>query len=402
MKKILFVLDFIYSGHTTNIRLAQAVASQLKNSYDVWFLCNADKNPLPNEKVVLFSSYADKRSYEIVNNVRSKGGGVATMALEFAKKPKALLNVATTVLLKYSLAEKVFKHEIERACKQQDFYAVISVSCPHYTMFAVANSNITAKKIAYILDPYSDNATMQYAVSAKKEKNFLSKIDHAVITEPIKDYYLKNNFIQYMDKVTVAQFPALAEKKSYATANDKITCVFVGNLYPGIRDPGYLFSLADRLDKSINFSFTGGGHEGFKKGYLDKYTTALGGRLALNTSVSHDKAHQILAQADVLINIGNSVANQLPSKVIEYMGYCKPILNVYKIKNCPSLKYYNRYPLAYNLKEGDFTDKTIAEVNEFIINTKGKHLPYNMIEKTFRETTPTYVAAQFDKILMGK
>ncbi len=400
MKKILFVLDFIYSGHTTNIRLAQAVATQLKARYDVWFLCNADKNPMPTEKVILFKSYADKTSYDTVNKVRREGGGAFGIAIELAKKPKALLNVATTVLLKYSLAEKVFKKEIERACKQQDFYAVISVSCPHYSMFATASSDIKAKKIAYIMDPYGGNATMQYAVSRKKEMDFFKKIDSAVITEQMYDYYSKNKLKQYINKMTIAQFPALVRKESIGLDSNKIICAFVGNLYPAIRDPGYLFTLAGRLDENISFNFTGGGYEGFKAGYLESFVKKLDGRLSLNPAVDSKEADRILSSADVLINIGNSVENQLPSKVIEYMGFAKPILNIYKTDVCPSLGYYKRHPLAFNVKEGDLSDSMINQVNNFLLQARGKTIPYEVIEKMFVEATPTYVAKQFDRILL--
>ena len=41
---------------------------------------------------------------------------------------------------------------------------------------------------------------------------------------------------------------------------------------------------------------------------------------------------RIYQEADILVNIGNSIDNQMPSKIFEYISTGKPILNFYKIR----------------------------------------------------------------------
>ncbi len=399
MKKILFVVDYIYSGYTTNIKLTQAVSSQLKDRYEIIYLCNAKENPMPNESVTIFTSYADKASYDIVNRVRHGGGNVISTLVEMFKKPKALLNVITSVIFKYSLAEGVFKKKIEEVCRQNKISAVVSISCPHYVMFALANSNITAKKIAYIMDPYSLNDTLSYIASKEKEIDFFNKIDQAVVTDLMYEQYKNSEFSKFLKKMTVAQFPALTKRKNIIKEGGAINCVYVGNLYPKIRDPRYLFEIAEKLEQNITFNFYGGGYEGFPVGYFSSYVSKFAGRLSINDSIDSKTAEKILSEADILINLGNSIDNQLPSKVIEYMGYCKPILNIYKLDNCPSLNFYNKYPAALNVKDGDINNKTIEEINRFIVSKKRTTINYSDIELLFPECTPAYVANQFDQIL---
>ncbi len=399
MKKILFVVDFIYSGYTTNIKLVNAVAKCLEDRYEVFFLCNAKEKPIHYKNATYFNCEADKSSYEIVNNARRNGGGIVSILLAMIKKPVALINTISSVLFKTSLAEPVFKKEIEAVCKKIDIDAVISVSCPHYIMFALANSDIAAKKISYIMDPYSSNKALTYMVSENKEARFFDNIDHAVVTDLMYDEYKKNRFSKYLCKMSISLFPALSQKPSITLTSNTINCVFVGNIYPHIRDPKYLFEIAGSLDKNIKLNFYGGGYEGFPAGYLDSFVSKLDGRLIINSTVDSNAADKLLSEADILINIGNSVDNQLPSKVIEYMGYCKPILNIYKLDNCPSLRYYEKHPAALSIKEGDFSQKNINAINKFIVSMKGTHIIYNEIESLFTECTPNYVANQFYNII---
>ena len=61
-----------------------------------------------------------------------------------------------------------------------------------------------------------------------------------------------------------------------------------------------------------------------------------------------------MADADVLINIGNSVPVHMPSKTLEYINTGKPMVNFYKFADCPTLYYTKRYPLCLNLYEKEF------------------------------------------------
>ena len=55
----------------------------------------------------------------------------------------------------------------------------------------------------------------------------------------------------------------------------------------------------------------------------------------------------------IVLMIGNLCANQVPSKVFEYIATGKPILNFYSIENDTSLIYLNRYPAVLSAKSAD-------------------------------------------------
>jgi hypothetical protein len=68
-----------------------------------------------------------------------------------------------------------------------------------------------------------------------------------------------------------------------------------------------------------------------------------------------------LNQADILVNIGNNSALQLPSKIIEYIFYEKPILNFVSIKNDSSLKTMKDYPALTIYKKNKIISKRLVD-----------------------------------------
>lgn len=402
--KLLFLLDEVYSGESANIRLARMLAARLQAmGQQVTLLVNC-----PPEQQAAFSDFdarfftctADKISYELVKRAREQGKGAAGQALALALHPAAAANVASTILRKRTFAEAPWKRAIEDVCGKEPFDAAIAVSCPHYILFALADARITAKKICYMLDPYWSNQAMPYAVSLKRELALYEKIDAAYVTDLM---YAENQTValaRWKQKMHVLAFPGLAEKRDGGRAAGiplagQIRCVYVGNLYPGVRSPEYLFRLLEQLPAEIGLSLFGGGREGFAPGFFAGWAEKLGPRLALHGPVDPETASDLLLQGDVLVNIGNTVANQLPSKIFEYLSAGRPVLNICKRADCPSLPYFEKYPLALSLQEGDLSADTLARAANFCRRAPGRTVPYAQVAALLPDCTAQAVAARF-------
>jgi glycosyltransferase involved in cell wall biosynthesis len=406
--KLLFLLDMVYSGESANIRLAKLLAGRLAAAGEqVHFLVNC----LPDQQTAFagfeasfFTCTADKVSYEAVQRARQTGKGAAGQALALLKKPAAALNLASTVLRKKSLAEAPWRREIEKACTVPGGYdAVVSVSCPHYLMFALGDAQIAAKKICYMLDPYWSNVSMPYAVSIKREQRLYEAIDGAFVTDLMAAENENTCLAPYRGKMHVLPFPGLEEKKDGRRAatillTGNIQMVYIGNLYPSVRSPEGLFRLMEKLPQQVGLTIFGGGREGFDKKYFPAWQEKLGSRLALHTPVDAKTASDLLLHGDILVNLGNTVANQLPSKVFEYLSTGRPVLNLYALDACPTLPYFARYPLACSIKAGDLSTETIQNVENFCLAAKGKALPFAQVESLFSENTPQAVAERFLRV----
>jgi hypothetical protein len=109
--------------------------------------------------------------------------------------------------------------------------------------------------------------------------------------------------------------------------------------------------------------------------------------------MKHEDLMQFIADADILINLGNSIPVHLPSKTLEYINTGKPIVNFYKLDDCPTLQYTCRYPLCLNLDEKK-TDVCAAaeEFISFCLENKGKSLEQAWVQQNFSDSTPSIIA----------
>ena len=109
----------------------------------------------------------------------------------------------------------------------------------------------------------------------------------------------------------------------------------------------------------------------------------------------YEAALQAMADADILINIGNSVPVHMPSKTLEYINTGKPVVNLYKMQDCPTLYYTNRYPLCLNLSEQDpDLDAAADRFMRFCLENKGKTVDRAYIESEYADCTPEYIAGK--------
>ncbi|MBQ5327038.1 MAG: hypothetical protein J6K80_07535, partial [Oscillospiraceae bacterium] len=98
------------------------------------------------------------------------------------------------------------------------------------------------------------------------------------------------------------------------------------------------------------------------------------------------------AAADVLVNISNTVDNQVPSKIFDYFSMGKPVLNVQKIPDCPAQPYFDRYPLRFTLKENETADT--EKLKQFLFKTKGARIDYSQVAQIYSGATVDTVASQ--------
>ena len=92
--------------------------------------------------------------------------------------------------------------------------------------------------------------------------------------------------------------------------------------------------------------------------------------------------------------------NQMPSKIFTCISTGKPILNVVKSEECPTLRYTRQYPYVLNLVESVFVpNDVVCKTIKFCRNSCGKHVDFEMIEKMYHEATPEFVGGILYEVL---
>jgi len=133
--------------------------------------------------------------------------------------------------------------------------------------------------------------------------------------------------------------------------------VYLGNLYPRVREPGPLLALLRRLRLEVPALATN----------LDVHMFGAPGAFAVELAtaaaewpgfhvhapIDRSTVARVLEGADGLINIGNATEEQLPSKLVEYAATGKPILNLASHADDASARFLAGYGLATSVAVGE-------------------------------------------------
>lgn len=239
----------------------------------------------------------------------------------------------------------------------------------------------------------------------EQETEAFGKARHIFTTGILKKLYGEHElYAEYADKITVAEFPNVttentdsAGKNPFVFSPEDINLVYCGMISDIYRSPKALLeNICACFDDIPNLKLWFAGD--ILSDSLEKIKAKYPGRIFTYAKVSPPQAFGALLEADCLINIGNNLDNQVPSKIFDYFATGKPIITTEKIENCPAREYMDRYPLSFTIKEWS-DDNNIRRLKEFILNCKGKKLDYEQVKKLFYSCTPEYVARQIEKVL---
>lgn len=301
---------------------------------------------------------------------------------------------------------------LEEVVEQERPDAVITFTVPYVMAQILAEAGIekSIQKIICQLDPFAENyMTPNYLYKKRlKLENWCNQtVDYVLVMRVLYILYKNTLYKDVIEKIIPLELPCVHEyllKNStdeHVFDNDKINCVFIGSLYKDIRNPEFLLDLFSQLEnKKIVLHVFGSGCEEI----LEKYKKNARNNLQVHGIVSADFAFEIMDQADILVNVGNAIKNQTPSKLFDYISMGKPIVNIYKMKDDSTIEYLKRYPLALQIydKLGDNMKKDIVLLEEFCMRNKGKRVPYQLIKSLYEECTIEYVVSKIEKLIMMK
>lgn len=326
-----------------------------------------------------------------------------------------LINKAVSKLcrdvLKSDFLDLITVHNIYRELVKiagEKFDVIIPVAGHYETVKAALDftRRHQTNAIVYQLDPCASNAgySMETANARKKFECEMCERADAIITTPILLKEMQGNLADNLQgKITAMEFPNIGGSKELETNKVNVkpvrySCVFAGAIYRQARNPAYTFRMFSALKgKEIYLQMVG----------VDRHTTiafceqeALPDNIDCCGTVPLEQAQQYMEDADVLVNIGNIMTNQVPSKIFEYISSGKPIVNICTSHECPTLPYLEKYPYVLNLFECDPDfDEQVKKLETFIKENAGKRVSADYIMKTYETCTAQYCAKQMLDII---
>jgi len=204
-----------------------------------------------------------------------------------------------------------------------------------------------------------------------EKRAFLRADGISVTTDGTRDMYYRL-YPECAAKIAVipplfSPLPEPAPHGLFAINNSVTRLVFIGTLYRNLRRPDYLLQLFSAMLKihpafNCELHLIGDTHECRES--LDSYQQRLGKRLVVHAPVSRSVAARAMAEADILVNLGNATAFQLPSKLVEYAATGKRILNISSLAVDSSTAFLENYPAALCL-EDQGAGPSLAQAREF-------------------------------------
>ena len=289
-----------------------------------------------------------------------------------------------------ALQVQILLRELKAVRRQFPFDAVLSTSEP-FPMARTASLLSGGRKALYLMDPPACVSRGQETAYRNRTLPSVLKSQDALITTPFILEALEAHRLPLPGKKEIVGFPMIAARPTEGRkpGDGKIRLLFCGWLYSDIRSPRYFLDIVSRLDERFEVTFMGRECETLR----ERFPIETKATIVTLPNQPYEVAQQAMADADVLINIGNSVPVHMPSKTLEYINTGKPTVNFYKLEDCPTLYYTKCYPLALNLFEGDADIDSAADAFiRFCEESRGKTVDRELILREYADCTPETIA----------
>ena len=322
---------------------------------------------------------------------------------------RILYNMIINFFSRFLYIDKDLVESIKYYFITQDVDMVIPViqqSIGAVSTFEAQKGEQMLRYVPYFLDPFASNQfdVSQTDLKVRLEQQIYESCFKAIVTHEMFAENHVNEQKKYIQKMIPLGFPSV-QKIIFAPADDdilfskdNINCAFIGNLYCDIRTPEFILKIFELIDdERFVLHLVGGGQDSKE---INEAQSRLGERLVLHGPVSTSAAKNVMLYTDILVNIGNNISNMVPSKIFEYFSSGKPLINTYKNIDCPTIEYFNRYPLAFNMYERDpITAEVISSFIEFCINNQKKNVDFDTVHSLYYNYTLEYVGERFIEVV---
>ena len=298
-------------------------------------------------------------------------------------------------------------------CNENEYDWVVSVSYPFMMHRLVQHFHPKHVHWAmYQLDPFYHNATYSKQREGQRlllERTVAAEADAVFYVPEQAPDYQRSEFQAFLSKYYPLHYPNFVEPERESLPNPlrtepgTVNLLYLGTLYAEIRPPDALLKLFERMYAQcaklrlhlVGSVFGVGAGE-----TVARFKERLGDAIQTYQPMPTEQAKAAMCAADVLVNIGNIIQNQMPSKLWEYIATGKPILGVCMTRECNTLPYLTQYPSQTCVFADEVNqDSAVERVVDFCVSKAGVVLPWPQVSLVFPEQLNSSVANRFLDIL---
>lgn len=383
MSKILILSSYYLGAATANGICAKNIAEQLKrNGHEVFVICY-DKGKA-EENVYTVATPVFKRKKTLVAKVYNRLKAIVTPTLN-----RSLADEYTAMSLKI--------------CKEKNIDVVVGMFFPFETVLAimaVKKQFPRIRTVIYELDSVGDGifsgSKYQVAVNRAIERWNHKQYDYAdsvIVMESHEDYW-KNTFgKKHGDKLMIADIPVLVEKplpQVDKSAEEPTSFLYGGLIEQAYRSPDHLLAVFEEYIKAEEATL-----DFFSKGDCEAKIAEMAKRvpgIRQHGYVSEAVLNEAIAKTDVLVSIGNRVSRSVPSKLITYLSYGKPVVHISLQKGDVCTHYLEQYPLGLVLYAWDSVEENAKKLEQFAKENRHKTVGFTETATALIKNNPAYSA----------
>lgn len=263
-----------------------------------------------------------------------------------------------------------------------------------------------------ISDPYSGlrgappyNRRLYARLSILAEQRVIDRASAVTVTTDATAQLYHQDFPGSRGKITVVP-PLLSlaptPPRGRPIGDGILKLVFVGTLYRRLRNPKFLIDCFSHVKDSVpgrqlELHFYGSVNDCSEE--LSSCPESARSSVFVHGLVPRSVVHEAMADADVLVNIGNDAEAQLASKVVEYMAAGRPVLNIVSVSKDTSVEALVGHPAVLTLRrtEDPPSQAIIESLAQFLSNLPG--VPQEYADQVRERYSSASITGQYLAVL---
>jgi len=302
--------------------------------------------------------------------------------------------------------EKKVNKILNKLWSELKFDAILSVSSPigsHISAMKFKEKHPEVFWVSYWGDLFSgknfkQNILIPRSKYVELENKIISKSDFVMTTSEIFVEFEKRTNETKIQKINYTLKNDILENNNnnQVLENEKPLIICMGSFQNKIRNPEYMLKIFSKLNIEYNLELYTNGCEKI----ISKYANKNNKNIKYIGRVEYEKLKQRLNDSDFVINIGNSLSSSVPSKVLELISYCKPMIDFYYKNN--KLEILNKYPIVNRIQIDDQIENVVTELENFIIKNKNNKISTEEIKKIFVDYSEDTIKDKINNIFKRK